>query len=135
MASRSSNVLRILVASTVLNAATGNPAIARNVGVPHRMPFAFGIYDPWFVCIPPYGCQDSLQLRLELERDRRLQELRERAARSEPRLQGPAEGPWGGQRYLPPATPEANIQPAYRGASQLRPEYEQSTKAKPQSPK
>ena len=104
-----------------------NLAIARNAGVPHRVPFAFGIYDPWFVCIPPYGCQDPLHLRLELERDRRMQELRQRAAQSEPRLQGPGEGPWGGQRYLPPATPEANIQPAYRGASQLRPEYEQST--------
>ena len=40
-------------------------------------------------------------------------------------LYNPGDGTWGLQRYIPPAN-EANIQPAYRGASQLRPEYEQS---------
>ena len=127
MAIRYRSFLQTLGASAVLYAATVGFAVAGNFGLPHRVPFALGIYNPWFGCIPPYGCQDPFQLRLELERERRMQELRERAARSEPGLQGSAEGPWGGQRYVPPATPESNIQPAYRGASQLRPEYEQST--------
>jgi hypothetical protein len=93
----------------------------------YGVPLARGIYHPWFSCTPPYRCRDPVQLRLELERDRRMQELRERATQPEPRIYGPVDGPWGLQRYIPPATPEANIQPAYRGASQLRPEYERST--------
>jgi hypothetical protein len=65
-------------------------------------------------------------MRVELERDRRMQELRELATPSAPPIYRPGDGPWGPQRYIPPTTPEANIQPAYRSTSQLRPEYQQS---------
>ena len=61
-----------------------------------------------------------------------MQELRERATQSEPRIYGPVYGTWGLQRYVPPVTSEANIQPAYRGASQLRPEYEHSSQLRPE---
>ena len=89
------------------------------------------MYYPWFSCTPPY-CLDAVQLRLELGRLRRMQELRERATQPEPRIYGPGDGTWGFWRYMPPATSEANIQPALRGASQLRPEYEQSGKLQPE---
>jgi hypothetical protein len=83
-------------------------------------------YDPLFMCTHPDRCGDAVQLRLTLDRYRRAQELRERPAQSEQPGLGPSYGPWGPQRYTPPATPEANIQPAYRGASQLRPQFEQT---------
>ncbi len=118
--------LGTLLATAILQAAAGDLAIGGGVGAYYGVPLARGMYDPWLSCTPPYRCRDPIQLRLELERYGRMQELRERATQSEPRIYGPGDGPWGSQRYIPPATPEANIQPAYRGASKLRPEYEQS---------
>ena len=121
-------ILRAILAAAALLAASG--AIAGGVGLAYRVPLAFGIYDPWLTCTPPYGCYDAAQLRIELERDRRLQELRALAARSEARAHGPGDGPWGRQRYLPSPTPDANIQPAYRGTGQVRPEYEHSSQVR-----
>ena len=126
MGIRCRTLLGTLLVTATLHAAAGELAIGGRVGMYYGVPLARGMYDPWFSCNPPYRCSNSVQLRLELERDRRMQELRERATQPEPRIYGPVYGTWGLQRYIPPATPEANIQPAYRGASQLRPEYEQS---------
>lgn len=111
-------LLGTLLATATLHAAAGHLAIGVGVGAYYGVPLTRGMYDPWF-------SYDPVQLRLELERQRRMQELRERATPPEPRIYGPGDGTWGLQRYIPPAN-EANIQPAYRGASQLRPEYEQS---------
>jgi len=69
----------------------------------YGVPLARGMYDPWFSCTPPYRCRDPIQLRLELERHRRMQELRERATQPEPRIYGPGDGIWGLQRYIPAA--------------------------------
>ena len=132
MAVRYGAVLGTLLATVVLQAEAGGVAIGAGFrgfyGVPYAygVPFGYGLYDPWFSCLPPYFCRDPWQLRVELERERRMQELRELATPSAPRAYGLGDGPWGWQRYIPPPTPEANIQPAYRGVSQLRPEYEQS---------
>ena len=132
MVSRYLTLCRTLVAAAILHAATGGVAIGGGIGVYYGVPFyvtPFALdmyyYYPWFGCAPLYGCRDPVQVRIELERDRRMQELRERATQREVRFDGPGDGPWGRQRYVPPATPEGNIQPAYRGTSQLRPEYEQ----------
>jgi hypothetical protein len=127
MGVRCRTLLGTLLAAATLHAAAGELAMGGGVSPYYGVPLARGMYHPWFSCTPPYRCRDPVQLRLELERDRRMQELRERATQPEPRIYGPGDGPWGLQRYIPPATPEANIQPAYRGASQLRPEYERST--------
>jgi hypothetical protein len=81
-----------------------------------------GIYARGALCPSIYTCSDSVQLRLEIERERRMQWLREFASSAPPRYD-PAEGPWGRQRYVPPPTPEATVQPAYRDKSVLRPEY------------
>ena len=129
MVIRRCTILAILLATATLYAVTGDLAMGGGVGAYYGVPMARGMYDPWFSCALPYRCGDPVQMRLELERYRRTQELRERATQSEPRIDGPGDGPWGRQRYVPPATPEANIQPAYRGASRLRPEYEQTGRA------
>jgi len=138
-------ILRTLLATVGLYAMSGGLAGAGGVGpyfagwvgpyfaggvgpyYHHRTPLGAGLYNPWLGCDALYGCYDSHRLRLELDRDRRLQELRERAAPGS-RTYEAGEGPWGQQRYIPPATPESSIQPAYRGTGQLRPEYEQAAR-------
>lgn len=126
MGARCRTLLGTLLATATLHAVAGNLAIRGGVGAYYGVPLARGMYDPLFSCT--YWCGDPFQLRLELERQRRMEELRERATQPEPRIYGPVYGTWGLQRYIPPATSEANIQPAYRGAGQLRPEYEQSSR-------
>ena len=126
MGIRCRTLLGTLLVTATLHAAAGELAIGGRVGMYYGVPLERGMYYPWFSCTWAYRCRDSVQLRLELERHSRMQELRERATQPEPRIYGPGDGIWGLQRYIPPATPEANIQPAYRAASQLRPEYEQS---------
>ena len=115
-------LLGTLLATATLHAvAGGNLVIGGGVGAYYGVPLARGMYDPLFSCT--YWCRDPFQLRLELERQRRMEELRLLATPPEPRIYGPVYGTSGSQRYIPPATSEANIQPAYRDASQLRPEY------------
>lgn len=126
MGVRCRTLLGTFLATATLHAVAGNLVIGGGVGAYYGVPLARGMYDPLFSCT--YWCRDPFQLRLELARQRRMEELRERATQPEPRMYGPVYGTWGLQRYIPPATSEANIQPAYRGASQLRPEYEQSSR-------
>jgi hypothetical protein len=45
-----------------------------------------------------------------------------------------AGSPWGYVRRLPPPTPESEIQPRYRGASQVRPEFSGAGSARGQAP-
>lgn len=78
------------------------------------------IYDAFGRCLAPLGCADYEQLRRFLDRYER--NYGQRFAADKPALQPPAQ-----RRDVPP-TPEAQIQPAYRGASQLRPEFEQAGK-------
>jgi hypothetical protein len=133
---RCRTLLGLLFAIATLHAAGSGLVIDGGVGVFYGVPLTPGMYYPWFSCVPPYRCGDPVQMRLELERYHRMQELRGRATQPEPRIYGPVgDGPWGLQRYIPPATPEANIQPAYRGTSQLRPEYEQSGQPVREAPK
>jgi len=47
----------------------------------------------------------------------------EPASQVESDIWGPAGSPWGYVRRLPPPTPEGNIQPRYREASTIRPEF------------
>ena len=111
-------LLGTVLATATLHAVADNLAI---VGAYYGVPLARRMYDPWFSCTPPYWCRDPFQLRVELERQRRMEELREQAMPPEPRIHEPIYGTWGLQRYIPPATSEANIQPAYRGASRCGP--------------
>lgn len=76
------------------------------------------IYDPWGRCLTPMNCPDYEQMRRFLDRYERNYGQRFLPDRPPPSL--PA-----GPRDVPP-TPEGNIQPAYRGASQVRPEFGES---------
>jgi len=81
-----------------------------------QVAFAGGCY--WI------GCNGAVPLlrRTALERQRRLDELR----KDPPKIKADATGiPWiePQARYLPPPTPEKQIQPAYRDRSVLRSEY------------
>jgi len=117
-------IVTFLVVATA-NSAARDLVVETSAGAHYGVPLT-DMYYPWFACSPPYRCGDPAQMRLELERARRMQELRERAMPPEPRRYEAGDGPWGRQPYMPPPTPAANIQPAYRGSSQLRPEYEQT---------
>ena len=123
MGVRCRTLLGTLIATATLHAVADNLVIGGGVGAYYGVPLARGMYYPLFSCT--YWCRDPFQLRLELERHRRMEELRELATQPESRIYGPVYGTWGLQRYIPPATSEANIQPEYRDASQVRPEYEQ----------
>ena len=125
------SLLPLLFGAASLHAGATDRAIG-GLGAYYGLP-PYGMYDPWFDCAPPYRCADPVRLRIELERYRRLQELRERATPREPHTYGPGVGPWGPQRYMPPPTPEANIRPEYRDKSKLRPEYESVQPNKPTS--
>lgn len=109
--------------TTILAAASAHVAAESAFG--YHASFRAGY--AWLRCTYPYRCADPIEMRIEIERQRRLQELREQATHPEPRIR-PGEGPWGPQRYLPPATPDANIQPEYRDKSKLRPEYEEKVR-------
>lgn len=76
------------------------------------------VYDAFGRCLMPQNCPDYEQMRRFLDR----------YERNHGQLfapQGPAVEPLAQRRNVAP-TPEANIQPAYRAASQIRPEYDQA---------
>jgi len=91
---------------------------------PYRYgPYRHGSIGPWEHCGTSV-CVDDRYLRRaiqrELERFEHLRELEERTQRG-PHLYGTplygARGDW------PPPTPEAQVQPAYRGSGEIRPEF------------
>lgn len=79
------------------------------------------IYDSFGHCLSPLGCPDYEQLRRFLDRYER--NYGQRFAPDRPAALAVPATP----RAVPP-TPEAQIQPRYRGASQIRPEFEQAGK-------
>jgi len=99
-------------------------------------PYAYGMYAPWGPC-PSGRCADSASVRRYIAREIRLQELRN--APGVPVGGGftpPGESPYGAPRYLPPPTPESELQPSYRGSGDVRPEYRDAGEAiaKPWNP-
>lgn len=116
----------------------GGPAISIGMGawvgpgvwVPGA-PYTWWWGDPYWAGPIYWPYYDPMLLRVELERMERLRWLREAAGeRSPPQAPGNlwdgGAGPWGYVKRIPPPTPESEIQPAYRGASQIRPEYQRS---------
>ncbi|HRF11636.1 MAG TPA: hypothetical protein PLR37_05795 [Candidatus Accumulibacter phosphatis] len=78
------------------------------------------VYDSYGHCLSAAGCPNYEQLRRFLDRYER--NYGHRFAPNPPALLVPVQ-----PRDVPP-TPEAHIQPRYRGASQIRPEFEQAGK-------
>ena len=109
MGARCRTLLGTLLATATLHAVAGNLAIRGGVGAYYGVPLARGMYDPLFSCT--YWCGDPFQLRLELERQRRMEELRERATQPEPRIYGPVYGTWGLQRYIRRLHPKPTSSP------------------------
>jgi len=113
----------VLIAAMLCGGAVAAPY--RIIGAPgwYIHPY-INSYSYWYPCVLPYHCGDPIQFRIELERYRHMQDLREQGRQSDGSVDAASDGPWGRPRYIPPPTPEANIQPAYRGKSQLLPQYE-----------
>lgn len=115
-----------LLAVSALGTARAAAGGAAVVGVAQVGPVWLGpgwpVATPWLypgACLPYGRCFGAPW-------DERRQ--RQRAAAPEPPpadadLWGAAGSPWGYVRRLPPPTPESQIQPRYRDASTIRPEY------------
>jgi hypothetical protein len=91
---------------------------------PHRYgPYGYGWIGPWGPC-GAGACVDDPYLRRairrELEQYEHLLELEERARRGFPSDGSP---PYGTRRDWLPPTPEAQVQPEYRGSGEIRPEF------------
>lgn len=121
----------LLLCLTAFDGVAGGLAVDAGIGAAYGVPVGpGGLGEPWIACQPPAACLDAIELRIELKRFRRAQELRAGATANADAPPGAAAiGPYGSRRYVPPPTPEANIQPAYRGASRLRPEYDEPVRA------
>jgi hypothetical protein len=77
----------------------------------------------------PYGACGSLLW--EIRPPRRPAPPPEPARPAEPDIWATSGSPWGYLRRLPPPTPENQIQPGYREASTLRPEFGEAGGAAP----
>jgi hypothetical protein len=69
----------------------------------------------------PYGTCGGLLW--EIRPPRRPAPPPEAARPAEPDIWATSGSPWGYLRRLPPPTPESQIQPGYRDASTIRPEF------------
>lgn len=107
----------LLVAATTAAAAAGGAVVGTGwwVGAPVVGPWyaspnclAYGVCAGW-------GWDDRRPLRRPVAPDPPVFEERE--------LWGGSGSPWGYVRRLPPPTPESQIQPRYRDASTIRPEF------------
>jgi len=92
--------------------------------LPYRYgPYGYGGIGPWGPC-SAVGCVDNPYLRRAIQRElAQLEfrsELEERARRG---LQSYGRPPYGARDDWPPPTPEAQVQPAYRGSGEIRPEF------------
>jgi uncharacterized membrane protein len=85
--------------------------------------YPYGAVAPWVPCAP-WTCVDANQLRRDLRREMRSQELRrELELRASGGLRSGTESLFGTPRYIPPSTPAAQVQPRYRGSGEVRPQY------------
>ncbi len=121
---RTRSFLATFLTSLAASAAAGAFAIGGDFAIgswvsPYGLPPPAIVYDAFGRCLMPQNCPDYEQMRRFLDRYERNH--------------GQLFAPLRGQVVEPPAqrrdvapTPEAHIQPAYRAASQIRPEYEKA---------
>lgn len=121
-------VARLLLASVLAcalaPARAGGPAAAATVYGWPTWSGAAVIY-PWY--LPPGPCPGSWACAgwgWEDRRPWRRPVAPEQPSFDEQDIWGTTGSPWGYVRRLPPPTPESQIQPAYRDASTIRPEYQ-----------
>lgn len=92
--------------------------------VPYRYgPYWHGSLGPWGPC-GTSACVDNRYLRRAIQRElaqfEYLRELEERAQHGFQSFGAPL---YGARDDWPPPTPEAQVQPAYRGSGEIRPEF------------
>lgn len=92
------------------------------------VPFRYGPY--WYGWTGPWGpcsagaCVDNPYLRRAIQRElAQLEHLRELEQRAQRGLQAYGTPLYGTRGDWPPPTPEAQMQPAYRGSGEIRPEF------------
>ncbi len=102
---------------------TGGVVWQRPLSAPYAS-YAYRVpYAAWGVCAPG-PCVDPIEVQRYVARELRLQALRNESPVSAPGgFARPGESPYAAPRYLPPATPDSEIQPAYRGSGEVRPEF------------
>lgn len=116
------------VALSQAQLATGATIVWGWPGYGHYAPYRYG--PNWYRWTGPWGlcsagaCVDSPYLRRAIQREltqlEHLRELEERVQRGFPSYRTPL---YGARGDWPPPTPEAQIQPAYRGSGEIRPEF------------
>jgi hypothetical protein len=106
----------------VAGATAGWPAYG-TYGPFHYGPFGYGWIGPWGPC-GAGACVDGPYLRRAIQRElAQLEYLRELDERAQRGLQSYGLPPYGARGDWPPPTPEAQVQPAYRGSGEIRPEF------------
>jgi hypothetical protein len=90
---------------------------------PYRFgPNWYGWTSAWGPCNA--ACVDNPYLRRAIQRElARLEHLRELEERVQRGLQSYGTPPYRARGDWPPPTPEAQVQPAYRGSGEIRPEF------------
>jgi hypothetical protein len=85
--------------------------------------YGYGWASPWGPC-GAGACVDSPYLRRAIQRElAQLEHLRELDEHAQRGLQSYGAALYGARRDWPPPTPEAQLQPAYRGSGEIRPEF------------
>jgi hypothetical protein len=92
--------------------------------VPYRYgPHWYGWTGSWGTCSAG-ACVDNPNLRRAIRRElAQLEHLRELEERAQRGLQSYGTPLHGARGDWPPPTPEAQVQPAYRGSGEIRPEF------------
>jgi hypothetical protein len=107
----------------------GAAAWPRPAYAPPVAPYGYAIYGPWPLYAPwdpcrAGACVDSFALRRYIAREIRRQELANLPESSgATAFARPGESPFGMPRYLPPPTPESEIQPRFRGSGEVLPRF------------
>lgn len=115
--------------------AVGGSAVWARPGYGPVAPYVSGVYAPWPLYAPwgPCGarfCGDSIALRRYIAREIRRQELAAGAdAAGAGGFARPGESPFGPPRYLPPPTPESEIQPRFQGSGEILPQFRETGQA------
>jgi hypothetical protein len=85
--------------------------------------FGSGWFGGWGPC-DLGGCGDSPYLRRAIQRElAQLEHLRDLEERAHRALLSHSLPPYGARGGGPPPTPEEQVQPAYRGSGEIRPEF------------
>jgi hypothetical protein len=125
-----SRIVSVVIAgvlATAGSAAAQEQAAAGAVYVPHApgrfAVFGSGWFGGWGPC--DFGaCADSPYLRRAIQRElAQLEHLRDLDERAQRALQSHSLPPYGARGERPPPTPEEQVQPAFRGSGEIRPEF------------